>query len=165
MARRYYGRDRTARGKPRPAHLTAWTRASNIAGMHEGVPAASKRPDVSLVELERQLEGALIEYECLCQAWPEESHVLSRARTGGEVEDALVRIDELQYAITASEAKTLPDAAVQLRRLAVLLDVESVPATCLQAALEGQNETAQRLLASALAAVEAADVPRTARQR
>ena len=95
MARRYYGRDRTARGKPRPAHLTAWTRASNIAGMHEGVPAASKKADVSLVEMERQLESALTEYERLCQAWPKESHVLSWSEAGREMEDALARIGEL----------------------------------------------------------------------
>ncbi len=61
--------------------------------------------------------------------------------------------------------KTLPDAAVQLRRLAALFDGQGASILSLQAALEGQNETAQRLLASALAAVEAADVPRTARQR
>ncbi len=79
--------------------------------MHEGVPAASKKADVSLVELERQLEGALLEYERLCQAWPEESHVLSWSEAGREVEDALVRIDELQYAIATSPARTLADAA------------------------------------------------------
>ncbi len=65
-------------------------------------------------------------------------------------------------AIATSQAKTLPDAAVQLRRLAALLDVQSVPALRLQAALEGQNETVQRLLASALAVVEAAEAPRAA---
>ncbi len=79
--------------------------------MREGVPAASKKADTSLVELERQLEGDLLEYERLCQAWPEESHVLSWSEAGREMEDALVRIDELQYAIATSPARTLADAA------------------------------------------------------
>ncbi len=83
--------------------------------MSEGVPATLKKTDVSLVELERQLEGALIEYERLCQAWPEESHVLSRAKAGRQVEDALGRIYELHRAITGTQAKTLPDAAAKSR--------------------------------------------------
>ena len=61
----------------RDTFLTARLRATNIAGMSEGVPAASKKADISLVELERQLEGALIEYERLSQAWPKESHILT----------------------------------------------------------------------------------------
>ena len=109
--------------------------------MREGTPAASTKSGATLVELERQLEGALIEYEHLCQAWPEESHVLSWSEAGREMEAALVRIDELQYAIATSPARTLPDAAVQLRRLGALLD--------------GQDP-ARRLLVSALAVVETA---------
>ncbi len=133
--------------------------------MSEGVPAASKKADVSLVEMERQLESALLEYESLSQAWPKEPHTVARAEIGRKVEDALGRIYELHRAITRAQAETLPDAAVQLRRLAVLFDGQGASILSLQAALEGQNETAQRLLASALAAVEAAETPRTARQR
>ncbi len=133
--------------------------------MSKGVPAASKKPGAGLVELERQLEGALIEYERLREAWPKEPGALARAEIGRQVEDALGRIYGLHHAITRTQAETLPDAAVQLRRLAALFDGQGASILSLQAALEGQNETAQRLLASALAAVEAADGPRTARQR
>ncbi len=133
--------------------------------MREDVPAALKDPGAGLVELERQLEGALIEYDSLSGAWPKEPGAVARAEIGRQVEDALGRIYELHRAITRTQAETLPDAAVQLRRLAALFDGQVASILSLQAALEGQNETAQRLLASALAAVEAADVPRTARQR
>ncbi len=133
--------------------------------MPEDVPAALKEPGAGLVDLERELETLLVEYESLTLAWPKEPHVVAGAGIGGQVEDALGRIYELQRAITRTQAETLPDAAVQLRRLAALFDGQGASILSLQAALEGQNETAQRLLASALAAVEAADVPRTARQR
>ena len=133
--------------------------------MSEDVPAALKEPGAGLVDLERELEALLVEYESLSQAWPKEPHVVARAEIGRQVEDALGRIYELHRAITRAQAETLPDAAVQLRRLAALFDGQGASILSLQAALEGQNETAQRLLASALAAVEAADVPRTARQR
>ena len=53
-------------------------------------------------------------------------------------------------------ASLTADAAVQLRRLAVLLDGQDAPILRLQTALEGQGETVRRLLASALAAVEIA---------
>ena len=87
--------------------------------MSKGVPAASTRSSATLVEMERQLESALIEYERLCQAWPEESHVLSRAKAGRQVEDALGRIYELHRAITGTQAKTLPDAAAKSRLIEI----------------------------------------------
>ncbi len=124
--------------------------------MSEGAPAASKGPDVSLVDLERELEGLLLEYESLSRAWPKEPDILTRAKIGRQVEDALRRICELQHAIGTTQAKTIPDAAVQLRRLAVLLDGQGAPILRLQAALEDQGEAVRRLLASALAAVETA---------
>ncbi len=133
--------------------------------MSEDVPAALKKSGAGLVDLERELETLLVEYESLSLAWPKEPHAVARAEIGRQVEDALGRIYELHRAITRAQAETLPDAAVQLRRLAALFDGQGASILSLQAALEGQNETAQRLLASALAAVEAADVPRTARQR
>ena len=127
--------------------------------MSEGAPAASKGPDVSLVDLEHELEGLLIEYEALSRAWPKEPDILTRAKIGRRVEDSLRRICELQHAIATAQAKTIPDAAVQLRRLAVLLDGQDDPILRLQAGLEGQREAVRRLLGSALAAVEAAGAP------
>ncbi len=123
--------------------------------MSEGAPAASKGPDVSLVDLERELEGLLVEYESLSLAWPKEPDILTRAKIGRRVEDSLQRICELQHAIGTAQAKSIPDAAVQLRRLAVLLDGQGGPILRLQAALEDQGEAVRRLLASALDAVEA----------
>ncbi len=109
--------------------------------MNEGTPAASTRCDVTLAELERELEALLVEYESLSRAWPKEPHAVTRAEIGRKVEDALARIGELQYAIATSPARTLADAAVKLRRLDALLD--------------GQ-EPERRLLTSALAVVETA---------
>ncbi len=119
--------------------------------MSEGAPAG-------LVDLERELEGLLVEYESLSRAWPKEPDILTRAKIGRRVEDALRRICELQHAIGTTQARTIPDAAVQLRRLAVLLDGQGGPILRLQAALEDQGEAVRRLLASALAAVEIAGV-------
>ncbi len=124
--------------------------------MSQGAPAASKGPDVSLVDLERELEGLLLEYEALSRAWPKEPDVLTRAKIGRRVENALRRICKLQHAIATAQAKTIPDAAVQLRRLAVLLNGQDAPILRLQAGLDDQRETVRRLLASALAIVEAA---------
>ncbi len=124
--------------------------------MSQGAPAASKGPDISLVDLERELEGLLVEYESLSQAWPKEPDIQTRANIGRGVENALKRICELQHAIGTTQARTIPDAAVQLRRLAVLLDGQDTPILRLRAALGGQGKTVRRLLASALAAVETA---------
>ena len=125
--------------------------------MREGAPATLKKPAAGLVELERQLEGALIEYERLCQAWPEEPHVLSRAKIGRKVEGALARIGELQYAIATTPARTLPEAAVHLRRLAALFEGWGDPLRRLLLPEDDEDgQTARCLLASALAAVEAA---------
>ena len=109
-----------------------------------------------MVELERELEGLLLEYESLSRAWPREPDVLTRAKIGRRVEDTLRRICELQHVIATAQARTIPEAAVQLRRLTVLLDGQGGPILRLQAALEDQGQTVRRLLASALAAVEAA---------
>lgn len=117
--------------------------------MSQGAPAG-------LVELERELDALLLQYESLSRAWPKEPDILTRAKIGRRVEDALAQIVRLQHAIATAEAKTIPDAAVQLRRLAVLLDGHGGPILRLQAALEDQGETVRRLLASALSAVEQA---------
>ena len=124
--------------------------------MSEGAPAASNGANVSLVELERELDALLLEYESLSRAWPKEPDILTRAKIGRQVEDALSRIYELQHAIGTTQARTIPDAAVQLRRLAVLLDGHGGPILRLQAVLEDQGKPVRRLLASALAAVETA---------
>ncbi len=54
--------------------------------MTEGTPAASKRPAAGLVELERELEGLLVEYESLSRAWPKEPRILTRATLGRRVQ-------------------------------------------------------------------------------
>ena len=95
--------------------------------MVKGASAASNGADVSLVELERELEGLLVEYESLSRAWPREPDIFTRVKIGRRVENALGQIVRLQHAIATAQAKTLPDAAVQLRRLAVLLDGQDDP--------------------------------------
>ena len=54
--------------------------------MSEDVPAALKKPGAGLVELERELEALLVEYEPLSQAWPKEPHAVARAKIGRQVE-------------------------------------------------------------------------------
>ncbi len=63
--------------------------------MHEGAPAASTNVNVTLVELESELEALLVEYEPLSRAWPKEPHAVARAEIGRKVEDALTRIGDL----------------------------------------------------------------------
>ncbi len=63
------------------------------------------------------IQALLLEYESLSRAWPKEPDILTRAKIGRRVEDALRRIYELQHAIGTAQARNIPDAAVQLRRL------------------------------------------------
>ena len=44
-----------------------------------------------LVKMERELTRLLIEYDELRTAWPKGDHVLTRARIGRQVADALAR--------------------------------------------------------------------------
>ncbi len=90
--------------------------------MSEGAPAALKKPGAGLVELERELEDLLIEYDELEAAWPNGRHVLVRARAGRQAADALLRIAEVQNVIATTPARTLPEAAVHLRRLAAIIE-------------------------------------------
>ena len=141
-------------GQTRCAHLTAWTRASNIAGMREGIPAALKRPGAGLVELESELEALLIEYDELDTVGVKGHHVLVRARAGRQAADMLVHIADLQRTIATMPARTLPEAAVQLRRLAALFEGWDNSLRRLLMPDNDDGETARYLLASALAAVE-----------
>ncbi len=72
--------------------------------------------------------------------------------------DTLLRIADLQNAIATMPARTLPEAAVHLRRLAALFEGWDNPLRRLLLPDDNNDgETAHRLLASALAAVEAAE--------
>ncbi len=50
--------------------------------MSQGAPVASKGPGASLVELERELDALLLEYESLSRAWPRKPDILTRAKIG-----------------------------------------------------------------------------------
>ncbi len=117
--------------------------------MSEDAPAALREPSAGLVELERQLDGALIEYERLREAWPKEPGAVARAEIGRQVEDALGRIYGLHHAITRTKAETLPDAAVQIRRALAAIEAHDCKSPFAEA---GRTEII--LLASALAVVE-----------
>ena len=111
-----------------------------------------------LVEMEHELPRLLLEYDELETAWPKCGHVLVRAKAGRLAADALLRIAGLQHAIATTPARTLPEAAVQLRRLAALYEGCSNPLRrLLQPDDVDDGRAARDLLASALAAVEAAE--------
>ena len=99
-------------------------------------------PAADLPALETRLEACLIELERLYEARPRMSDALARAGAGQRIDELLDEIAELQQEVEKSPAETLADAAVQLRRLAAWID--------------GANEVPERLLASALRAVERA---------
>ncbi len=67
----------------------------------------------------------------------------------------LLHIADLQYAIATTPARTLPEAAVQLRRLAALFEGWDDLLRRLLLPDDDDGQTARSLLASALAAVEA----------
>ncbi len=79
-------------------------------------------PSGSLVDLEQQLAGLLVEFEVLSEAWPKAPRAVDRARIGREHSQALDKIGRLQRRITVARAETLADAAVQLRRLEAIVD-------------------------------------------
>ena len=133
--------------------------------MSESVPAISTRSSATLVELESELEALLLEYDELDTVGVKGHHVLVRARAGRQAADTLLRIADLQNAIATTPARTVPEAAVHLRRLAALFEGWDNSLRRLLMPGNDDGETARHLLASALAAVEAADVPRPARQR
>ena len=117
--------------------------------MRKGTPAASTKSGATLVELERQLEDTLIEYERLREAWPKQPGAVARAEIGRQVEDALGRIYGLHHAITQTQAETLPDAAVQIRRALAAIEAHDC-----KSPFPEPERTEIMLLASALAVVE-----------
>ena len=124
--------------------------------MSESVPAISTRSSATLVELESELEALLIEYDELETVGVKGHHVLVRARAGRQAADMLLRIAGLQHDIATTPARTLPEAAVHLRRLAALFAGWDNSLRRLLMPDNDDGETARHLLASALAAVEAA---------
>ncbi len=82
-------------------------------------PADFEQGADGLVEMEPELTRLLIEYDELETAWPKCRHVLIRAKAGRQVADALLQIARLQTDIATTPARTLPEAAVQLRRLRI----------------------------------------------
>ena len=94
-----------------------------------------------LAALERELIDLLLKQDALRKAWPKVSHVIDRARVGREIDATMRRITEIQSTIAAAEARSLSDAAVQLRRVS--------------ARLEAGDDMSRTMLASALAVVEA----------
>ena len=99
-------------------------------------------PDAALLAWETELEALMIEWAELDDAWPKGRTAMERYEIGDRHRQCLSRIHEIQESIIASKARTVAGAAVQLRRLQVLLDRED-------------RAAAARLLASALGAVEA----------
>jgi hypothetical protein len=99
-------------------------------------------PTANLASLEHHLEACLLELDRLQRERPRAPGALQRAEMGQQIDDALAEIRELEQQIALARASTLADAAVQLRRLAAWID--------------GTNEVPERLLASALGAVERA---------
>ncbi len=83
--------------------------------------------DEGLVEMEIELTRLLIEYDELRTAWPKGDHVLTRARIGRQVADALARIDDLEHDIATTPARTPAEAAVRQRRIAALEMAGIVP--------------------------------------
>ena len=53
--------------------------------MSQGAPVAAKRSGAGLVELERELDALLLQYESASLAWPKEPHILTRAKIGRRV--------------------------------------------------------------------------------
>jgi len=80
-----------------------------------------------LVEMERKLIQLLLVYDELRTAWPKGGHVLVRAKIGRQVADALARIDDLEYEIATTPARTPAGGAVRRRRIAALERAGLVP--------------------------------------
>ncbi|MCZ6844915.1 MAG: hypothetical protein O7F69_03360 [Alphaproteobacteria bacterium] len=82
------------------------------------MPAAPE----NLPALEQQLYSRLLEFARLDDEWPKGATALIRAKIGRRHSDALSDIAELEKRIFEARAESLDDAAVQLRRLAAVMD-------------------------------------------
>ena len=91
--------------------------------------------------LERELVCLLLKLNALQEASPKVRRVIYRARVSRAIDTTEHRIAEIQSTIAAAEARSLSDAAVQLRRVS--------------ARLEDGDDMSRTMLASALAVVEA----------
>ena len=110
------------------------------------MPGSAESP----AALEQQLVDSLLKFERLDDAWPCGQTALERAEIGRRREEALSEIVTLHQRIVTGRAKTLADAAAQLRRLAVLAD-ERPDAHALLT-----PPSARQLIASVLEVVERA---------
>ncbi len=90
--------------------------------------------------LERELAGFLVEYEILQAARLKAWKLKDRLRAARGLDKTERRIVRTHIAIATAKARSLSDAAVQLRRVS--------------ARLEDTDETSREMLASALAVVE-----------
>ena len=76
----------------------------------------------TLVDLEHQFHCRLLEFARLDDEWPKGATALIRAKIGRQHSEALSDIAELEKRIFEARAESLDDAAVQLRRLAAVMD-------------------------------------------
>ena len=103
---------------------------------------SSQESSNDFAALERELVDLLLKQDALRKAWPKMRLVIDRARIGRELDATMRRVTEIQSTIAAAEARSLSDAAVQLRRVS--------------ARIEDGDDMSRTMLASALAVVEAA---------
>ena len=95
-------------------------------------------PLASTARVPQQLAGLLVQFEILSEAWPKPEHILDRAGIGRQRAETLLAIRDLRMRIANVRAKTLEDAAVQLRRLDAMI---------------GDDDREQALLAASVLAV------------
>ena len=76
----------------------------------------------NLPALEQQLYSRLLDFNRLDDEWPKGATALIRAKIGRQHSEALSDIAELEKRIFEARADSLDDAAVQLRRLAAVMD-------------------------------------------
>ena len=116
-------------------------------------------PSETLVDLEQRLTERLLDFGRLDEVWPRGPSAIERAEIGRQREDALSGIAALRDRIITSRAKTLADAAVQLRRLVVMAEETPRPRVLLG------SPDVRGLIASLLAVVEREAGNEAARKR
>ncbi len=80
-----------------------------------------------------------MKHDALYKAWPKVRGVVNRARVSREIDETERQIVQIHIVIATAEARSLSDAAVQLRRVS--------------ARLEDGDDMTRAMLASALAVV------------